>query len=180
MTNPPLYTMNFQFRYTLNEEELLEYMHYLFVLNPKNKRRCLWIKVSVPALLVFTLFYFQFFNQWLFLGSALLISVFWLFLISKKLWHRVLNRHVRNWFKGYQKNAAYSEVLVQFTDLKIIINDCNNYYEELLNIIPLRHVILFFHRPKQVFMIPQRVFDSEERLKEFSTLLAQKREEQLR
>lgn len=171
--------MNFQFRFTLNEEELLEYMHYLFALNPKNKRRCLWIKVSVPALLVFPLFYFRLFKQWLILGAVLVISAFWLFLISKRLWELVLNRQVISWFKDYQKNATYSEVQVQFNDLKIIVNECNIYYEELLNVVPLRHVILFFYRPKQVFMMPQRVFDSEERLREFSTQLAQKREEQL-
>ena len=169
--------MNESFIFTLNEEELLEYMKYIFALNSKNKKRCIWIRISIPAFLLFTLFYFKLYNHILIVLFFGMISVVWFFIISTKIWNKYLNNQLGKWYSKYSDKSVYSRVWVNFNDKNIIVNDIEINYNDLYSIVPLKHVLLFFYSKNNVFMVPLRSIGDDEKIKTFSLNLNNKRKE---
>ena len=79
--------MKYNYSFKINEMELMEYYQYIFALNPKNKTRIIWIKISIPVLIGFTLYFFRLYTNIWFDILAVVVSLLWLFVLSNKLWN---------------------------------------------------------------------------------------------
>ena len=164
--------MKYNYSFKINEAELMEYYQYIFALNPKNKTRIIWIKICIPALIAFTLYFFKMYTIiWLDI-LAVVVSLLWIFVLSNKLWNRYISQQVDRWFKQNITSASYSQVNVNF-EKEINVNGKIIEYSKLKNILPLKHVLVFFYEPNEIFIIPTRVIGNEDKIKTFTEMLSE-------
>lgn len=164
--------MKYNYSFKINEMELMEYYQYIFALNPKNKTRIIWIKISIPVLIGFTLYFFRLYTNIWFDILAVVVSLLWLFVLSNKLWNSYISQQVDRWFKQNITSASYTQVNVNFEN-DININGKIVEYSKLKNILPLKHVLVFFYEPNEIFIVPTRVIGNEEKIKEFTEMLSE-------
>ena len=167
--------MKYNFKFKIDEAEMMEYYQYVFALTPKNKTRVVWIKGSIPVLLAFTLWYFRIYHILWLDAAALIISLVWLFYLSNKLWSKFIEGQVKNWFKQNVKSAQFSEVQVKFEE-EIMVNGKKLPYTALNRVLPLKHILVFFYGENELFIIPNRVIGDNEAMKEFSDMLKMKKQ----
>lgn len=151
----------------------MEYYRYLFALTPKNKTRVIWIKAIIPVLLAFTVYYFNLYSVIWVDCTAVAAGLAWMFFLSNKLWDHFIAGQVKNWFKKNVRSTQYSVVHVCF-DKEIDIDGKKLSYAQLGRILPLKHVLLFFHGQNEIFLIPNRVIEEKPGMKKFSEFLAEK------
>ena len=90
--------MNRDYRFKIEESEMMEYYEYVFALTPKNKTRVVWIKGSIPVLIAFTLYFFHLYtNLWLD-ALGVVLGLIWIFLLSGKLYTKYIKGQVKAWF----------------------------------------------------------------------------------
>lgn len=164
--------MKYNYSFKINEMELMEYYQYIFALNPKNKTRVIWIKICIPALIGFTLYFFKAYtNIWLDV-LAVVASLLWIFFLSSKLWNRYISQQVNRWFKDNISSSSYTQVHVNF-EKEINVNGKVIEYSKLKNILPLKHILVFFYEPNEIFIVPTRVIGDEEKIKTFTEMLSE-------
>lgn len=161
-------------QFTINETEILETYGYLFALMPKNQKRMLWIQGSIPLFVLFSLFYFRTNIHIGWIGFGVLIVFLWLGFFSRKIWNRFIMHQVQLWYKKNSEILQMTEVHFQF-DNQIQIDQRSLDYSEIRQIIPLKHVLIFIIGDQDLFILPLRLFDSDQKIKEFSEMLKEKR-----
>lgn len=161
-------------RFTINEDEILEMYGYMFAMMPKNQKRMLWLKGSIPLLVVFTLFYFRAQVALWWIVSGILAVLIWLKIFSRKIWDRFIMHQVQQWYKKNNGMMKTKEVQFIFSD-SIKIDQRAISYAEIRQIIPLKHILIFIISEQDLFVLPTRVFASEKEMKEFSKMLKEKR-----
>lgn len=164
--------MKYNYSYKINEMELMEYYQYIFAFNPKNKTRAIWIKISIPVLIGFTLYFFKVYTNILLDILAVVVSLFWIFFLSNKLWNRYISQQVDRWFKQNISSSSYTQVNVNFEN-EINVNGKVIEYSQLKNILPLKHVLIFFYEPNEIFIMPTRVIGDEDKIKGFTEMLSE-------
>ena len=88
--------MNYSF--LLNEKEIEEYYRYIICSLPKTQRRFLWLRVSVPTLLIFTLFFFHFQYNLLTDFIVIVISFIWYAYLSNIVWKKTIDNKIDSRF----------------------------------------------------------------------------------
>ena len=166
--------MNKEFRFKIEESEMMEYYQYVFAMLPKNKTRVVWIRGSIPVLLAFTIWYFRVYHLiWLDV-IAVIVSLVWMIYLSSKLWSRFILGQVKNWFKQNIKTAKFPQVHVSFGEC-IKVDGKEIPYSSLRQVMPLKHVLIFGYGENEVFLIPNRVIGDNDAMEEFSAMLAEKK-----
>lgn len=165
--------MKYNFTFKLKKEEIFEYYSYIFAMYPKNKNRLSWVRISIPALLLFTVLFFKIYDNIVIDAVFILLSIYWMFKLSSKLWTRVIASQVANWYKDNMSSLKMTEVKAKFAD-KIVINDMEIDYQQINSILPLKSVLLFYYDKDQMFVIPTRVVGDLEDLEGFSEFLKSK------
>ncbi len=164
--------MEFDYRFTITEEEMYEYYQYIFALNPKNKRRAIWIKLSIPVLALLTVFLFRLYKYtWVVIVMCFLIVVWWV-VLSGKLYSGFVNGQVQKWFTKNVNSTSFSEVHVQFED-NIIVDDKKIDYANLNTITPLKHILIFSYGENEMFIIPNRAVGEEADMEKLSKFIKQ-------
>ena len=164
--------MKYNYSFKLNEAELKEYYQYIFALNPKNKTRIIWIKICIPVLIGFTLYFFKAYKNIWFDILAVVVSLLWLFVLSSKLWNRFITQQVERWFNQNITNTSYTKVNVNF-EKAINVNGKIIDYSMLKNILPLKHVLVFFYELNEIFIMPTRIIGNEDEIKIFTEMLSE-------
>lgn len=164
--------MKYNYSFKINEMELMEYYQYIFALNPKNKTRVIWIKICIPALIGFTLYFFKMYTNLYLDILAVVLSFIWIFFLSNKLWNRYISQQVDRWFKQNITSSSYTQVKINFEN-EIKIDGKVIEYSKLKNILPLKHILVFFYEPNEIFIMPTRVIGDEDKIKEFTVMLSE-------
>lgn len=159
--------MNRNYKFRINKSEMFEYYEYTFALMPKNKTRVVWIKGSIPVLIGFTLYYFHLYKHIWVDVLAVILSLIWLFVLSNKLWARFIKGQVKVWFEKNAPKASFPEVHIQFKE-SIKVDDQVIPYQMINQVLPLKHILIFYYGNQNVFIIPNRVIGDEAELKKFS------------
>ncbi len=152
--------MEFSYKYTLNEDDYLQYLRFMVSTQKGNKIKVWWIRLALPLLLLFTIYYFNLYKMIGIDILALLLSCIWIFVVADKIYGNFLFKRVnKNFVKNL--NLSYKEIKVCFNDDGISIDGRKIDYENMFKIVPLTGVLLFFHNKTEVFIIPNRIIGEE-------------------
>lgn len=156
----------YRFVYTLDKLEYMEYMKSLVSSIKENRIKKIWLMISIPALLLFTVIYFSEMDL-LYKLLLMMLAILWVLFIWKKLWMKYLNKKVND---NFLKNIGFKES----KEIKIIFDEnavnVNNTTFEYLNIKKMRmleNVLILFYQEKQALILPKRVIGDEEDVRTF-------------
>ncbi|MEG1301186.1 MAG: YcxB family protein [Erysipelotrichaceae bacterium] len=160
----------YRFVFTLEKNDYLEYMRNLVSSFKENKKKKIWLVVSIPLLAVLTALYFKQMN-YIYKIILGLISLLWIFVIWKKIWNYYLSKKVNDNFLeniGYKKAV---EVNVEFFNNEFKINEKNISYQSIQKIRMLTRVIVIFYDEKLAVILPKKIIGSETEIKKFLKFL---------
>ena len=157
--------MQKEWPFTLEAAELAEAYQFMASLLPRNKRRRLALLLCVPALTLFTVFYFHWNGQpaaWL---AAIGLCGLWIGKVSGWLWTIYLHNQVSSLLQQLPE-VHYTPVTASFGEV-IKIGELSLTAADLQSIVPLKHTLLFFHHQDQMFIVPNRVIGSGDEIRTF-------------
>ena len=167
----------YEYKYQLNDEELLEYFRYAVRYVPTVKKQFLWIDLSVPVLIVIALFIFSIY-QYLWVDIVAIALIFLWYSIGRSFVKlQFLHLRVDKEFLNKMNIKNKNDIHVIF-DNKISINGNKIKYDELGQIIPLKKSVLFFFQKKELLILPIRVLGSNEQVGELYRFILLKEKEQ--
>lgn len=155
--------MNYSF--LLNEKEIEEYYQYIICSLPKTQRRFLWLRVSVPALLIFTLFFFHFQYNLLSDFIVIVISFIWYAYLSNLVWKKTIDNKINSRFLKENNINVGKRVNINFEE-KIMVDNKQYRYQQINKVVPLESLLLFLLDSNEAFMIPYASIGNEENIKE--------------
>lgn len=166
----------YEYKYQLNDEELLEYFRYAVRYVPTVKKQFLWIDLSVPVLIVIALFIFSIY-QYLWVDIVAIALIFLWYSIGRSFVKlQFLHLRVDKEFLNKMNIKNKNDIHVIF-DNEISINDNKIKYDELGQIIPLKKSVLFFFQMKELLILPIRVIGSNEQVGELYRFILLKEKE---
>lgn len=166
----------YEYKYQLNDEELLEYFRYAVRYVPTVKKQFLWIDLSVPVLIVIALFIFSIY-QYLWVDIVAIALIFLWYSIGRSFVKlQFLHLRVDKEFLNKMNIKNKNDIHVIF-DNEISINDNKIKYDKLGQIIPLKKSVLFFFQMKELLILPIRVIGSNEQVGELYRFILLKEKE---
>lgn len=167
----------YEYKYQLQEDEILEYFRYAVRYIPSVKRQFLWIDLSVPILIVIALIVFSIY-QYLWVDIVAITLVFLWYSIGRSFVKlQFLHLRVDKDFLNKLKIKMEKNIQVIFSN-NISLNGTNIEYKDLGQIIPLKNNILFFFKEKELLILPIRVIGSNEKAGELYRFILLKEKEQ--
>lgn len=157
--------MRKEWTFTLEAAELAEAYQFMASLLPRNKRRRLALLLCVPALTLFTVFYFHWNGQPAAWVAAIGLCGLWIGKVSGWLWTIYLHNQVSSLLQQLP-DVHYTPVTASFGEV-IKIGELSLTAADLQSIVPLKHALLFFHHQDQMFIVPNRVIGSGDEIKTF-------------
>lgn len=166
--------MSYNYEYKLTEEEYLEYLRYLVSFTKGTKIRNLWLRFSVPLLVIMTLYYFrQYLVSW-YLVIGISISLIWFFNISTKIINNFLYKKIDKNFAQNFKVKDFKPVNVTINEDSIILDRKKIEYSLIHNIAPLNSSLAIFYDYDKAFIIPNRIIKENDQLSEVVEFIEEK------
>lgn len=154
-------SMEYKYRFRLTEEDYLQYLRFMVSTSSRNKSKGWWLRGAVPALLLFTVYYFRLHKLiWLDV-TAVILSVIWVFVISDKIYAAFLYRRVNSNFVK-KLNVGFKDVSVDFNDRRISVDGREISYDQIFKVLPMKDILIFFYGQDQLFIIPNRAIGESE------------------
>ncbi|MEF9920339.1 MAG: hypothetical protein RR945_03720 [Erysipelotrichaceae bacterium] len=160
----------YRFVFTLEKNDYMEYMRNLVSSFKENRKKKIWLVVSIPLFAVLTALYFKQMNI-IFKLILGLFSLLWIFVIWKRIWNYYLSKKVNDNFLeniGYKKAV---EICVEFFDDEFKINDTLASYNSIKKIRMLTSVIVIFYDEKLSLILPKKIIGGEADIKKFLKFL---------
>lgn len=148
---------NFNYNFKLTEQEYLEYLRYVVSFTKGSKIRNIWLRFSIPLLVVLTLFYFREYLTYFYIVIGMAIALFWFFNFSSKIINSFLHKKVDKSFKANFKIKDFSVVQVLISEDGIILNKSKIDYSLVNNLMMLKSSLAIFYDYDKAFIIPYRV-----------------------
>ena len=151
--------MNKRFDYILPYDVLEEYYKYIMWYLPDNKSSILWLKVSIPFLLVCTIISFKLYNIYLLIIVAI-SSVIWFFYLSNIVYKRFINLKI--------SKKTTQDSISKLTDKKHITS-----FEDNI-IFPLKNSLVIMLNETTI-LLPYSLFNNDAEVGElYKDILAKK------
>ena len=165
--------MNKRFDYILPYDVLEEYYKYIMWYLSDNKSSILWLKVSIPFLLVCTIISFKLYNIYLLIIVAI-SSVIWFFYLSNIVYKRFINLKISK--KTTQDSISKltdKKHITSFED-NIIFDGKSYNYNSINNIIPLKNSLVIMLNETTI-LLPYSLFNNDAEVGElYKDILAKK------
>lgn len=153
----------YEYKYQLQEDEILEYWRYTVKNMSSTKKQFLWIDLSIPVLVVLALFIFKIYI-YLWVDILAIAIIFLWFAIGRSLVKmQFLYLRVDNEFLKKLKIDYHKEVNVVFAD-DIYINKEKIKYNQVGEIIPLKKNLLIAYNEKELLILPLRVIGTNQQV----------------
>lgn len=166
---------NFNYNFKLTEEEYLEYLRYVVSFTKGSKIRNLWLRFSIPLLVVLTLFYFREYLTYFYIMIGMAIALFWFFNFSSKIINSFLHKKIDRSFKANFKIKEFSTVNTLINDDCIILDKKKIDYPSISNLMTLTSSLAIFYDFDKAFIIPYRVIGDKDKLNELVSYIDDKR-----
>lgn len=158
--------------FTLNDAEILEFYAYYANILPQSRRWRLWFKLSGIFLALLSIFAFKLYRNTLVVGIIVLIAFIWFFRLSNLLWKYLILLKTEKLLK--QQVKAQKKVKVSFKEDYYLVDAQKHHYRDIVKVIPLQKLIVFFCQDNFTFVIPLRVWANEQEMKAFLTAFFKK------
>lgn len=161
--------MDRTFCFTLEKEEYIEYLSWQ-ISHSKTMRGSRWfIMTSVPALLLTGVLFLRVRN-WLFVSSIIALAVLWVLYGAKAVWKGYIRRKIAKQILPRMNIQEFREMSYHFGENGIEYRENGK-----KNLIPWKDIVLMapmenqfaFCYAKGAVLIPYRVFEGEEDMKQF-------------
>ena len=157
-------TYNYNFK--LSEEEYLEYLRYIVSYTKGSKIRNLWLRFSIPLLVVLTIYYFRQYINIFNISLGVALSLVWFFFISSRIISNFLYKKVDKNFVQNFKVKDYKPVNLSINEEGIILNNKKIEYSLIHSIIMLKRSLAIFYDLDKAFIIPYATIGSKENVDE--------------
>lgn len=158
------------FTFTLKKEEYLSFLRYQSTHSKHAKGIRMWLRISLPALLVCLIVLMQLYD-WFWLLAALFLVVIWEWLATSYLWKKYIYRTINEDTIRHMNIKNFQKVTVSFQDHKIMYKDSKPHeilYQDILRMSMADDIFIFQYKNKGTLLLPYRLFDGSEDIDEFS------------
>ncbi|MDO4378457.1 MAG: hypothetical protein Q4C64_04805 [Erysipelotrichia bacterium] len=151
----------YEYKYQLQEDEILEYYRYSIKHMPTVKKQFLWIDFSIPVLIALALFVFKIYI-YLWVDIVAIALIFLWFAIGRSLVKmQFLYLRVDKEFLNKLNIDYHKEVKVCFAD-SLYVNNQKISYKQLKEIVPLKKNILIAYNENGLLILPLRIIGSQQ------------------
>lgn len=161
--------MDRTFRFTLEKEEYVEYLCWQLSASTSTRGYRWFLITSVPAVLLTGTLVLRL-NNWLFLTSMIALAVMWVLYGAKAVWKRYIYRKVTVKMLPKMQFQTIREVVYHFTDAGIEYQEEKKKrllpWTKISGMLPLASEFAFAY-DKGVILLPYRLFEGEEDMKNF-------------
>lgn len=161
---------NYCYNFTLNRDEYIELLKFqLNGLSSINTKK-IWFTVCIPAIAIGALFAFKLYTNWVYMAFIIAIIALWLFMVPT-IWDSIIERKVNKNIlnsidvKGFAPttitvDGAGFTIKANGKTIKVKFSDINFH-------VLLQNIIIIAYNKKDMFIIPNRIFETKEKVHEF-------------
>ena len=151
-----------QYSFIISKEEVLEYYEYVFSHLKNNRWGMLFVRLSVPALLIMSALFYRWQITFVSLLSFLIIIVIWFVYISNTISLRSSKRQAARWLAENNDKLTFEEVNVSFDDKKKICKVNNNpiAYRDIRDVMIWKSLVLVIYDQNKMFILPVRCIEN--------------------
>lgn len=153
--------MNQTFTFTLRKEEYLSFLRFQSAHSKHAKGIRMWLRISLPALLVCFIILMQAY-EWGWIMAALLLIFLWECFIAPLLWKKYLYRTINEETVRHMNITGFQKVKVTFYDNRIVYKDKKTHeilYQDIIRMIPADDLFIFQYKNQGTLLLPYRLFD---------------------
>ncbi|MBR0385590.1 MAG: YcxB family protein [Erysipelotrichaceae bacterium] len=163
--------MKYDYKFKLSEQDYLQYMRYMISTSSSNKKKALWMRLSLPALMGFSIYFFRLHTKVWIIILAVVLSLIWVFAISDRIWKHFLFRKINENFIRSLDIKQYTQVHVVFDEKCVKVDKKEIPYEDIFRVLPLTDILVVFHSFKESFVIPNRVIGNQDAIGELMAFI---------
>ncbi len=155
--------------FTLQKEEYIEYLSWQ-ISHSKTMRGTRWfIMTSVPAVLITGVLLLKI-RYWMFVSSIIALAVLWALYGAKALWKGYIRRKITHQILPKMHVTEFQEISYHFTEKGIEYQENHQKdlvsWKEIAAMVPMQSQFAFCYANGTI-LIPYRVFEGEEEMKQF-------------
>lgn len=162
--------MDYQFTFTLKNEEYLSYVRHQVAGMKANRGQRLLLRTSIPALILCTIIVLELYQDWMWMCVALAIMILWILYGAPMLWRNAIAHRINESTLKKMNIQGFQEVTLHFLDDKLTYKDHKLHtitYEQISVFAPLSALFIFRYDRDGTILLPYRVFQDDAEKKEF-------------